>query len=737
MEKLREVYAEEGEGLRWRMLMQVVLDVIVVDNHERWPEFYEQMWMMISTENSQNILLAMTCWEKVFKRFEDNRQTAEKSFLWEKLGHRISELMMVFYEAQIDELVQIKTKCASTMLLNVNQGNYLSFSTIFKDILDLELHDLKSNQHSDLTKNCTDEQLNEMLLKLKTKALKFFLTSAMNFCSYDQVEYSDYIFVKIFTETYFEPIVNFWFSTLKNCKFMTKLCTAEQITDKKMFKLCVNIINAVIRNSDQATMILPHCCDLIKENLLQHLVLSEKEIDDFFDNSLEFINMMRCDIEESDTLRNWILDFIVLVANFNMHRDEFPSQMHSLYEFVTIHISSTFEDLSVDFKLKDVLFTLFGCLASPIVATDYWIYDIDRLFKDLAEKATSMPQSQERQILSFRLLYLFEEFSLMGYSLDTTKSITELCLSCLLQRTGEKDHHISCQIVAQDCVQIQASLLLPKLLMQQESVEDWEPFLDEILSVYIFLMMHNHDDIIYSFEDVIKTYSYWIQHHVVEICDSVLDRYTISKQTALYGWLCVISILFEWVEFDPKSVEALHFKVIPIFRQVLHDRHEDCIEIIADSMKSMLKGLDKVHPSLVSLVPSMLSMVYEKDRPNIPSIGYDYFPVMADLISKIIAKDNNSLLLSYTSSLTVFDWVKKCIHSVLSISSLTQNLHHTMACFKTIKALLNHPNLESALEDFISEISMALSLPHLSYFQKLEISECFNACLENGHFNLK
>ena len=82
---------------------------------------------------------------------------------------------------------------------------------------------------------------------------------------------------------------------------------------------------------------------------------------------------------------------------------------------------------------------------------------------------------------------------------------------------------------------MQASLVFPKLLMQQESVEDCEPFLEDVLSVYIFLMVHNHDDIVYAFEDVIRTYSYCIQHHVGEVVDSVLDRYAISKQTALYG----------------------------------------------------------------------------------------------------------------------------------------------------------------------------------------------------------
>jgi hypothetical protein len=59
-----------------------------------------------------------------------------------------------------------------------------------------------------------------------------------------------------------------------------------------------------------------------------------------------------------------------------------------------------------------------------------------------------------------------------------------------------------------ECVKIQSALLLPQIIMHQEMIEEFEPILSKILSSYISLMVYNHDEIIYAFQDFLNTYSY-------------------------------------------------------------------------------------------------------------------------------------------------------------------------------------------------------------------------------------
>ena len=54
-----------------------------------------------------------------------------------------------------------------------------------------------------------------------------------------------------------------------------------------------------------------------------------------------------------------------------------------------------------------------------------------------------------------------------------------------------------------------------------------------------------------------------------------------------------------------------------------------------------------------------------------------------------------------------------------------------MAAFKLIKLLLKcKGKLDKAIPDFLYEISLAMKNNSLTHFQKLEISECFNECME-------
>lgn len=82
-----------------------------------------------------------------------------------------------------------------------------------------------------------------------------------------------------------------------------------------------------------ANYIAPACVNLVKECLLKYLILTETQIEDFQSNEVEFINNMKSDVEEIDTVRNCIIDFITTLAGVKDRQTNDFIFMHDLFKF--------------------------------------------------------------------------------------------------------------------------------------------------------------------------------------------------------------------------------------------------------------------------------------------------------------------------------------------------------------------------------------------------------------------
>lgn len=548
-----------------------------------------------------------------------------------------------------------------------------------------------------------------LVTKLKVEAFKFFFDWIEKFGNYDYWEYDEYNTVNYFNENHLEHIVQHCIESIQN----------PSKTNSKSLTLPIQILSLWITKSSVAHLIAPHCLTLIKENLLQHLLLTDQEVENFAENPLEFINCMRNDTEDILTVRSCIIDFIIQIAGFTPCEEKDFKYMKSLYHFWVEHMEK-FDDEDMDFRLKDVLLVLLSCLASSLVATDYWVKETNQIFIKLWKVLTNDQQKVENQILTYRILYLFEEFSQMEMYLST---FTEIGKYYSLEDQGLDSRS--------EWIKIQAALLLPQVIMHQEMIEEFEPLLSKILSCYISLMVYNHDEIIYAFQDFLRTYSYWIQPYVMELWTQVFDRYAISKDTAAYGCISILSIILEAISYDGKIIEKLHHKLVGMFHDVLIQKNGDCIKLVISCIDLMIEALDEVTDGIASLIPRVLSLVHQYKGRHIANVGFNDFIQISDSLKSIIEKDSGKLFVQTTNGDTIFDSIKACIHAVLEISSQTNSIQGAMAAFKLIKSLLKCTGkIDNAIPDFMYEISLAMKNSSLTQFQKLEIFECFNECLE-------
>lgn len=458
------------------------------------------------------------------------------------------------------------------------------------------------------------------------------------------------------------------------------------------------------------------------------MVLTDKEINDFTENPLEFINNMRSDSDDIQTLRNCIIDFIHMISNFSQNsRKDYPFTI-DLFNYSMQHLENSLDDSEVDNKLKDVLLVLLSWLSSWLTSTEYGNKELNQLFSKLCDIISHQSTEIGHQILIHRVLSLFEDFWFIDFNISTLQKITKVTILKLVQDTDTTDFQVDSRMqLKSECIHMQAAILLPKLLMHQEMIEECEPIIDLILHSYISLAVHKHDEILYAFQDFLNIYSYCVQPCVIKLCDDILYKCSVSRESALYGWLCTLEILLNSITFDPASMEKLEVNLIPFFRQVLEEKNDDWVELVVEWLSAMTNSLEYVSPSIVSMLPVLLNLTYNQERHNIAGPGFESFPMISTFVCEIIEKDPNALFNYYRADATVFDSLKKCIHYILDISGRINSVGHTMASFKLIrKCLTCTGRIDTALTDFIQEISIATKNENFNYFHKLEISEWFN-----------
>lgn len=187
-----------------------------------------------------------------------------------------------------------------------------------------------------------------------------------------------------------------------------------------------------VRITKIGSEIIPQWIELIKHDLFQYLMLEgtvyvlitanvDFEVQNFIDNPIEFINANRSDKEDWDTLKNSIIDFISVVISPIFSKRASSRYIDELLQFWVSHIQSTFDSWEVSYKVKDGLLVLLASLSPALVACDSYYNDLNKLFEILSGFTGDSMLSIERNILIYRILNLFEEYSMMDWETPTIK----------------------------------------------------------------------------------------------------------------------------------------------------------------------------------------------------------------------------------------------------------------------------------------------------------------------------
>ena len=145
-------------------------------------------------------------------------------------------------------------------------------------------------------------------------------------------------------------------------------------------------------------------------------------------NPIEFINSNRADKEEWYSLKNSIIDFIGVIINPVFSHDNSLSNAYDILRFWVTNIQNIFDNLEVSYKVKDGLLVMLGALSPQLVASEYYYTDLNNLFSILWDFNDGCMDNLERNILAYRILNLFEEYSMMDWERPTVKKIARYIL---------------------------------------------------------------------------------------------------------------------------------------------------------------------------------------------------------------------------------------------------------------------------------------------------------------------
>ena len=110
------------------------------------------------------------------------------------------------------------------------------------------------------------------------------------------------------------------------------------------------------------------------------------------------------------------------------------------------------------------------------------------------------------------------------------------------------------------------------------------------------------------------------------------------------------------------------------------------------------------------------------------------FTSICEFIEMVIEIDNLSLFSKKSSPNSLFDEYRKLMNKVIIISNHDYSTTEVMQAFEITKWILNrHLPIGDALEDFVHMTSIAINNEGLSHYQRLEVMECFEACLAFDH----
>lgn len=244
---------------------------------------------------------------------------------------------------------------------------------------------------------------------------------------------------------------------------------------------------------------LAHSEDLIKNYVINLVKISNKDLEDFSDNPMEFIRRMKDVTETFYSSRHSALEFILIFYFTKCKVDENSDYLAQFLDDIAVSLQTT-----TDYKLKDAMLNIIQGFALLFKSHPEFNSKMEEILKNIALPALTGKDGFEK----YRALKLYEQFTYLPFENEHLCEAAEQIFNRL------EDPEMA--------VRVTAAITLFRMVKKPELKENFRAILGKLFEVYLQIISDiDSEELVSALEQLVSTFSDSIEPYALQLCENL------------------------------------------------------------------------------------------------------------------------------------------------------------------------------------------------------------------------
>ena len=483
----------------------------------------------------------------------------------------------------------------------------------------------------------------------------------------------------------------------------------EYFISPDLLGYALKILSQSTKNPKTAAYIGPNCLDLIKTYSIGLIMLTQKDIEDLYDNPIDFIRKMK---DVTETFYSWkhsALEFINLTCFYQTDKNKEPDLLNEFFEYVIKNLEEIKSNPPNDFRIKDAYLTILENMSI--------IFKLYKNYNDKLEEALNhfaLPGLlSENPLEKFRSLRLYSEYSY----LPLEKQIPEMNNQQHLLAIGEIIFkHLEDQEIV---VKVSAASTLHRLIKKKLLKKELESQLDVILHAYLTMMNEiDSEDLVTALEEIVTIFKDSIEPYSIQLCTKLEESYWRlidveddegfgESGIGALTWLTTIKQIFQSLKSQPELLIKLEKLLFKMFINTTTPNGleglDDCLDLLA-----MVQFYARsISDESMSLVPHFLRITAGTEAEVEGGYGLEYIAHMENYFKNLVQLAGDELFTRQCMGHSYIDLMLKSMNKIIEASNSGYSNSGGVTWVKIMISMIE--NLPGKLNDYIPEFIKLIS----------------------------
>lgn len=400
-------------------------------------------------------------------------------------------------------------------------------------------------------------------------------------------------------------------------------------------------------------------------------MLTQKDIEDLYDNPIDFIRKMKDITETFYSCKHSALEFVNLACFYQTDKNKEPDLLNEYFEYLVKNLEEVRTNPPNDFRIKDAYLTILESMS--IIFKLYKNYN-ERIEEVLMNYALPGLLS-DNPLEKFRALRLYFEYSYLSFD----KQIGEMNNQQHLLVVGEIIFkHLEDQ---ETVVKVSAASTLHKLIKKKQLKSEFESQLDVILNSYLNMMNEiDSEDLVTALEEIVSIFKDSIEPYSIQLCTKLEESYWRLidvdddegfGESGIGALTCLTTVkqIFQSLKSQPELLIKLEKLLFKMFLNTTTPNGleglDDCLDLLA-----MVQFYARsVSEESMSLVPHFLRITAGTEAEVEGGYGLEYIAHMENYFKNLIQLAGEQLFTQECLGTSYFDLMLKSMNKIIEISN--------------------------------------------------------------------